>query len=61
MAQELGVAQAKQVGDILEECGPDPPLEHKMDFHNNDIGRGLGKPGKNCSGDCLAAVKNGKL
>jgi len=61
MAQEIGPGQAKEVGDIHEECGGNPPGEQAMDLHNNSVGRGLGQLGANCRQSCLNALGNGNL
>ena len=54
MAQEIGVSQAKEVGDIHEDCNPNPAAERAMDLFNNAKGRGFGSS----TGDCKDACYN---
>jgi hypothetical protein len=61
MAQEIEKDQAKDVGDIHEACGNNPPGEIAMDLINNEIGRGFGIQGADCHTKCLNAAKNGTL
>jgi RHS repeat-associated protein len=68
MAQKIGKEQAKQVGDIHEACGKNPPGETAMDLKNNQVGRDLANTpiisapggGNHCSKACTTAVKIGQ-
>ena len=61
MTQEIGEDQAKDVGDIHEECELGQPLgEKKMDLLNNAHGRN-GGIGGDCLGYCQNLLNNGTL
>lgn len=59
MSGELGRGQAKEVGDIHEKYGGNPPHEKSMDLHNNAMGRVCG--GKDCDICCQDALDAGRL
>jgi RHS repeat-associated protein len=61
MAQEIGIDQAKKVGDNHEDCGNNNPAATAMDLHNNGIGRILGTSGNDCEKSCKDALKQGTL
>lgn len=62
MTQEIGADQAKDIGDIHEDCNPNPADELAMDQHNNAAGRAYGsKPGTDCNSACLSGVNDGTL
>jgi len=62
MAQQIGVSQAKEVGNIHEDCNPNPSGERDMDLYNNSKGRSFGaKPGTSCKNACLQAACDGTL
>ena len=63
MAQVIGVAQAKSVGDIHEACGGNPAKEQCMDLWNNAMGRFLGDitPPIDCGAACLSELLAGNL
>jgi RHS repeat-associated protein len=67
MTLEIGEGNAKDIGDIHEECAltgssPQPQSEASMDLHNNGIGRDLAKSCKtkaDCESACLKEAKTG--
>ena len=62
MAQEIGVSDAKQVGDIHEDCNPNPAAERAMDLYNNAKGISFGDNGStDCKDACLNAACDGTL
>lgn len=67
MAQDIGVEDAKVVGDLHEICR-DTSLKNsaastQMDLWNNEVGRGYGAvAGVNCSAECMKGLeKEGDL
>jgi len=69
MASDLGVEQAKSIGDNHEAAGNrngQPKKESDMDKHNNSVGRmcAVNKPSfdpSSCPRKCKQALKNKKL
>jgi RHS repeat-associated protein len=61
MTQELCEEDARDVGNIHEEYGNNPPGVTAMDLHNNSIGRSIGASGGDCKTGCMNAIKNGSL
>lgn len=60
MAEQIGPAKAKIVGDIHEACEKrNPPDEEAMDQFNNSFGRQLGVRGLNCHDQCFWAASTG--
>ena len=61
MAKEIGDEQAKEIGDIHENCASNQDsAEASMDFHNNAKGREVAVKG-NCEEGCKEALKEGVL
>ncbi|KFB69757.1 RHS repeat-associated core domain-containing protein [Candidatus Accumulibacter vicinus] len=60
MAQKIGAKQAREVGDIHEKHGENPPGETCMDLHNNAQGRNAAS-GKDCAASCRSLLSGGKL
>ena len=62
MAQEIGKEQAKQIGDIHEDCAEkQPPGEEAMDRHNNAKGVELGDDKNDCKSGCIGLLERGEL
>ncbi len=62
MSQRIGTTRAEQIGTGHENADPTSiPFDNEMDRHDNAVGRSLGRPGADCSAECMDAATTGQL